>query len=193
MEIYLARHCETDWNKIRKVQGRTNIPLNEEGIKQAKKLGELLNDISFDKCYVSPLTRTQETASYITTLSPIIDDRIIERSFGDLEGQENVEAAIMESIMNFNKDPYNTEPLIDVFERTKRFIDEVINDTSNNILIISHGGAFKGLHYNLIGYDDTTDFLDFRLLNGEVCKYTIENGQVTNFEIINQKKDTIFH
>ena len=186
MEIYLARHCETDWNKRKIVQGRTNIPLNEEGIKQAMELGELLSDIEFDKCYVSPLIRTQQTASYITDLDKIIDERIIERSFGDLEGVENIDFSIIGSIWNFDKDEYNTESLIDVFQRTKDFVDELLNDSSNNILIISHGGSLKGIHYNLIGYDDDTKF-NFRLKNGEVVKYILEDGKVKSFEIINKK------
>ncbi|WP_026508463.1 phosphoglycerate mutase family protein [Butyrivibrio sp. MC2013] len=55
MKIYFARHGQTDWNIQRKVQGTTDIPLNENGIRQAQELCKNLEDrkISFEKIYTS--------------------------------------------------------------------------------------------------------------------------------------------
>ena len=56
--IYIARHGQTDWNKERKMQGHSDIPLNEEGEKQAIELNERLKDIHFDKIFSSDFLRS---------------------------------------------------------------------------------------------------------------------------------------
>lgn len=53
--VYIARHDQKDYNVIGRYGGRIDIPLNEEGIKQAHKLYELLKDIKFDLVFSSPL------------------------------------------------------------------------------------------------------------------------------------------
>ena len=62
MKIYIVRHGETDWNGPRRLQGRSDIPLNETGIEEAKITGEALKDVPFAAAFVSPLTRTRQTA-----------------------------------------------------------------------------------------------------------------------------------
>lgn len=57
MYIYIIRHGETEWNKKGLVQGKTDIPLNEIGIKQAERTSFLFNDQSFDALITSPLKR----------------------------------------------------------------------------------------------------------------------------------------
>ncbi len=65
MEIYIIRHGETRWNKERKLQGRADIPLNENGIALAQKTGVGMRDIPFDLCFSSPLLRARQTAQEI--------------------------------------------------------------------------------------------------------------------------------
>ncbi|WP_418390600.1 histidine phosphatase family protein, partial [[Clostridium] scindens] len=65
MRIYLVRHGETDWNIVRKLQGRTDIPLNEKGIKAAQKTGEALRNVPFTRAFSSPLKRAMDTAKLI--------------------------------------------------------------------------------------------------------------------------------
>ena len=64
MKFYFARHGQTDWNTLRKVQGTTDIPLNENGIRQAYQLCGYLkeNGISIKKIYTSYQTRAVQTA-----------------------------------------------------------------------------------------------------------------------------------
>lgn len=62
MEIYIIRHGETRWNRERKLQGRADIPLNENGIALAAKTGIGMKDIPFDFCFSSPLLRAKQTA-----------------------------------------------------------------------------------------------------------------------------------
>lgn len=62
MRLYIVRHGETDWNRLRRLQGRSDIPLNENGIKLAEVTGEGLAEVPFDLCIAGPLVRTRQTA-----------------------------------------------------------------------------------------------------------------------------------
>ena len=87
------RHGKTDWNLKYKLQGKTDIPLNEEGIKMAREAGERYKDINFDVCYCSPLIRAKETARLLLEgrdIPVIYDDRLMEMGFGEYEGTEYV-------------------------------------------------------------------------------------------------------
>ena len=95
MRIILARHGETDYNKNKKVQGHSDIPLNEEGIKQGKEAGKKITDYDIDVAYSSTLGRAFDTARYMLDnsnneinkmLDVIKDKRLIEKSYGDYEG-----------------------------------------------------------------------------------------------------------
>lgn len=68
MNIYFARHGQTDWNIIGKVQGTTDIPLNETGIDQAKQLCEYFEkqDIFLTKVYTSRQIRAVQTARIVS-------------------------------------------------------------------------------------------------------------------------------
>ena len=89
MKIYIVRHGETDWNGPRRLQGRSDIPLNETGIEEAKITGEALKDVPFAAAFVSPLTRTRQTAELLIRdrhIPVYRDERIIEMCFGVYEG-----------------------------------------------------------------------------------------------------------
>ena len=91
MEIYIIRHGQTVWNKSRRLQGRTDIELNENGIRLAIESGENMKDIYFDKIYCSPLTRAKTTAELIRgerDIELIVDDRLKELCFGEYEGRD---------------------------------------------------------------------------------------------------------
>ena len=60
--LYIMRHGRTDWNEQYRLQGGTDIPLNEEGRRMAREAAETYRDVEFDLCYVSPLQRARETA-----------------------------------------------------------------------------------------------------------------------------------
>ena len=52
--LYIMRHGKTDWNALHKLQGRTDIPLNEEGRAMARAAREQYREVHFDICYCSP-------------------------------------------------------------------------------------------------------------------------------------------
>ena len=91
MNIYILRHGETNGNKAGRIQGSTDIPLNEYGIELAKitRDGIEKEGLHFDIIYASPLSRASETAEIVRgthTTEIIIDDRIVEMNFGKAEG-----------------------------------------------------------------------------------------------------------
>lgn len=187
MELYVVRHGETDWNKNRLLQGRSDISLNKMGIQQAKDVKNKLENITFKKCYASPLIRARQTAEIITNNDLIIDDRLIERNFGKLEGKHNVSPDILDKQWDYKLDSkeYDIESLKEILGRVGEFKKNLLEtNDSGNILIISHSATIKALHYNLIGYTIDTDFLDFKLRNGEISKYIIVDKKVKSFEII---------
>ena len=97
MRVSLIRHGLTDWNVERRMQGRTDIPLNAEGRAQAQAAAELLAEgPAFDAIVTSPLARARETAELIAErlgISAVDEDPwLIERAFGDAEGLDVAEA-----------------------------------------------------------------------------------------------------
>ena len=89
MKLYLIRLGETDWNIVKRLQGSTDIPLNENGEAIAKETCRAMNDIHFDIIYTSPLKRAYRTAELVKgerDIPLLIDERLREISFGDYEG-----------------------------------------------------------------------------------------------------------
>ena len=88
MKIYLLRHGRTLWNEAGRLQGRTDIPLSEDGRAAARAAGRALSDIAFDAAFSSPLRRARETAELILAgrgVAVQTDARLVELSFGAAE------------------------------------------------------------------------------------------------------------
>lgn len=181
MKIYIARHGQTDWNTQSKAQGRSDIPLNETGIKQAEALRDNIKDIKFTAVYASPLKRAAKTAEIATDskYNIIFDDRLVERSFGDFEGQEIngwVEATGYDiGDLRLNTNVGNIEPVKDVLARTKNFLDDLKTKHSNKdiILVVAHGQAARAFHHNLVGYTDDSDWWSVNYNNAEAREYEL--------------------
>jgi len=92
MRIYLVRHGETEWNKIRRFQGRSNLSLNHEGKKQARALALALKNTSLMAIYSSPLVRALQTARLIKDFhpsAPILEENgFIEMHLGEFDGMK---------------------------------------------------------------------------------------------------------
>lgn len=156
MNLYLVRHGETEWNRLKKFQGQLNSDLTEIGIEQAKALGNYLKkeNIDFDFVYSSPLERAYDTTKLIKEDFEIItDSRLMEMAFGKWEGMD-VELIKEESAENFHNffnssDKYNHKPHeAESFEslemRVREFLDEIKEKhKEKNVLVVSHGVTLK--------------------------------------------------
>jgi len=92
MRILLVRHGETDWNRIHRFQGRSDLPLNQKGRDQAHALALGLKDRSLTAIYSSPLARAVETARLIKVFHPSVplfeEEGLAEMDLGEFEGME---------------------------------------------------------------------------------------------------------
>ncbi len=168
MLLYIIRHGETSWNVMRKIQGATDIPLNENGIRLAKITGEKLADVPFDAAISSPLQRAYKTAQLVLGHREIpieTDERIQEISFGDLEGEQLLQVDPSHPFFSFFSDAYhyvparNGESIYDICDRTHRFYEDLIHREDlreKTVLIATHGCAVRALLQPL--YGDTDDF-----------------------------------
>ncbi|MBX9717325.1 MAG: histidine phosphatase family protein, partial [Microbacteriaceae bacterium] len=86
----LVRHGETDWNRERRIQGSTDIPLNDTGREQARATGALLSSRRWTALVASPLSRAAETAKiigeHVGLGDPELEQRLAERDYGEAEG-----------------------------------------------------------------------------------------------------------
>ena len=172
MNIYIVRHGQTDYNVNGRYGGRIDVPLNEVGKAQALEIKEQLKDIKFDKVYSSPLSRAYETAKTITNHDIILDDRIIERSNGDMEGKLKSEITEKVDFNDPNEKRYNIESIIDFRNRIKNFLDDITNDdTSENILIVTHAGVGIYMRCYFEGEPVNGDYMIYKIGNCEVIKY----------------------
>ena len=177
MEIYIVRHGQTDWNIEKRMQGMNDIPLNENGIKDARLLAEKLANVSFDLCLTSPLQRAKQTAEILTKgkAEIIVDNRLVERGFGSFEGQ-TADFELIKLMWNLQADTDigGIEKLSDCLSRANVVLEDIKEKyNSKKVLIVSHGSFIKAMHYNISGYDENTDFLSFSPQNAEYFKYEI--------------------
>ena len=159
MKLYIIRHGQTDWNRARLLQGRTDIPLNEWGRRVAQLTREGLKEVAFDVAFTSPLIRARKTAELILEDKniPIIDDdRLIEVNFGSYEGKsfqlddENLQNFFSKPEAYYSVD--GSESIESVIERTGKFLSELYKKQeyqNSTILVSTHGAALCGLLCNI--------------------------------------------
>jgi len=166
MEVYIIRHGETVWNKKGLMQGSMDIELNENGKEAAKKLGEEIKDVEFDRFFCSDLKRARETAELIRgdrDISITADARIREVSFGCMEGSHYQDWLDGDNDLSnfFHKPelyipPEGAETLEQVIDRTGDFLENVIEplaDSCKRVLIVAHGASNKGMMCRIEGND----------------------------------------
>lgn len=89
--IYLSRHGDTAWSGERRLAGRTDLPLTDQGEQNARQLGERLKSIKFDRVLTSPLLRARRTAELAGFADAVVDPRLIEMNFGEYDGKTRAE------------------------------------------------------------------------------------------------------
>ncbi len=148
--LYIIRHGQTERNQQKLLQGRSDLPLNEAGIRQAQDTARKLREkgIRFDHVFSSPLIRAVQTAGIIAPdIRPVLDERLIEMDYGPYEGADLRHPApeILKFFSDFvhNPAPPGMEQLSSVVARLGEFLEE-IRSLEGNILISTHAIAMKG-------------------------------------------------
>ena len=198
MRIYLVRHGETEWNRARIFQGRSNLPLNQEGRKQVKALALALKNKPLNAIYTSPLIRALETARLIKVFHPSIpifeEKGLIEMDLGEFDGMKAQDWA--EQYPDFrkawNENPASVkmpggESLKEVQVRAKDTLERItrIYPPDTTILISSH---------NFVNLTILCDLLEiplhrFRELRQENAAFNVicKKGDRLYVELVNER------
>jgi valyl-tRNA synthetase len=195
---FLVRHGLTDWNQEGRLQGRTDIPLNEIGKKQAQATAERLKNENIDIIVSSPLLRAKETAEIIakaTGASVIIDERLQERSFGVAEGmsiKERDEKYGTSFHYDWNSTYPEGESYGEVEERAiKALTHHKKNNAGKNVVVVAHGAFLRALMKNVRNLKkDNLESQKF--LNGESIELQLGNLCSTcGHDLYEQDPDTL--
>lgn len=198
MLIYLMRHGETDWNKARRLQGQSDIPLNEYGIELAVKTAEALAEISFDTAFCSPLGRAEETARIVLgdRKTPLHRDaRLKEINFGANEGicfdeaKRNPEDPLHDFFCRPEcyLPPEGAETFAQVTGRGQSFLQEKImplEGSCSTVLMVAHG-AFNRCLLNFIMGTPLKNFWQISLPNCAVSVLALEKGE---FRVVEESR-----
>ena len=176
MSIYVVRHGQTDYNVKQLFQGHMDIPLNELGKEQALKTALKFKNIDLDMILVSPLKRTIQTAQPISEITGIpitIEKRIIERSFGDMEGHQNRNDWNIEMMLDYEKNYNieNIEPIQSLFKRIYDFLDEILEKYKDKkIALVTHGAVSQAIECYFNGMPEVVDFEHLENLTLKNCE-----------------------
>ena len=198
MKLYLVRHGETAWNKLKKVQGHSDISLNAYGRYLAEETANGLRDISFAAAYTSPLSRAKETAQLILAGRniPLYEDiRIQEMGFGVAEGMccrgENKEPGSDEFNKLFTDTknyivPEGGESIGQLEDRIQDFLHELYDRKEyedKTLLISTHGAALTAMLNLIKGQKDIARFWENGVpANCSVTEVTVQNGRAEIIE-----------
>lgn len=190
MEIYIIRHGQTDMNRAECLQGQIDSRLNTTGISEAEGAKSRLDaaGIRFERIISSPLSRALKTAKIIggecnVTVEPLIT----EMHFGDYEGRPYKD--IDEKMWAFIHSPETVPPpegvesIQSLCERTGRFLQRLLSeDTSGNVLIVTHGIALRSILWNLSEESERQRVWSMPIENCVIYKLSAFGGKVTHFE-----------
>ncbi|WP_067617609.1 histidine phosphatase family protein [Alicyclobacillus acidiphilus] len=168
MEIWLIRHGETDWNVEGRVQGWTDVPLNDTGKEQAARLAASLRGVPVDHMYSSDLTRAFDTAKCIAAVTGAditTTPDLREQYFGQAEGLLRTE-----SNKRFPNGAPDAESSHDIEQRVASFLTG-IGQTHHEGLIVcaTHGGVVRAALRWLGLQDGPID-------NTSITKLGVEDG-----------------
>lgn len=158
--IYLLRHAEIDRSSPRRFLGQSDLPLNENGIEQARRLGDALAPISFTRIFASPLRRAMQTAMLATGCSPGDIEPVAalrEINLGAWEGLTVAEVqqrfpggyeARGRNLARYR--PAEGESFADLADRALPALLEIASSTDGAVLIVAHAGVNRALLCRLL-------------------------------------------
>ena len=162
--LILVRHGETDWNKAGRFQGQIDIPLNENGRRQAAAARDFLKDIPIDRAWSSTLSRPTETAQIILEAHPDVPltqiDGLVEIGHGVWEGklESEIREDWSELLDTWKRAPETVqmpegETIQDVWARSVRSWGEIAGELKpeETVLVVAHDAVNKTILCDLLG------------------------------------------
>jgi probable phosphoglycerate mutase len=155
--IIATRHGETAWNVDTRIQGHLDIPLNDVGRWQARRLGAALADEPITRIYASDLGRAHQTAQAVADqvgLEVISEPGLRERGFGIFEGRTfaEIEVELPDQALRWRKrdpdfEPEGGESLLRFRARIVATLDRLAAEhCGEQILVVGHGGVMDVLY-----------------------------------------------
>ncbi len=184
-EMWLVRHGQTDWNLRGIYQGQSDIPLNETGIAQARKLAASLSRVHFAAIYSSDLMRAYHTASIIAEVQGLpvqTDPRLREINQGVWEGQ-TIEAVREKYQPDFSRNPkYISTPRAEGAESLEQVIRRMVaaaneyhaKHNGGRLLLCTHGLSAAAL-YAVASQIPLVDVVRYIPDNGQPLLIKLEN------------------
>ncbi len=189
MKFYLLRHGETEWNKLGKFQGLTDVSLNERGLSQARDSARAALAWEPSALYASSLTRTVQVAEEVckvTGVPVVATPGIRELSLGDLEGVTGAEmrAGWPEVYDTWRNNPAdvvmpNGESLAQLQERAWQVILEIerAHDDDSGVVVVSHNFTIRTIICAILGIP-LYNFHRMSLGLGSLCTFESDgNGR----------------
>lgn len=164
--IFLVRHGETDWNQESRFRGRVDIPLNDNGLEQAKKVGQALKDVPLAAVYCSPLSRALQTAEEIASIHDLHlqeHEGFNDMDFGEWQGLSGSEVRLRypKEFRMWVDTPQKVKPpegesLLEVRKRCWPALEKLASRHRNEIIaIISHQVIIKSLLLSVLGLGES--------------------------------------
>jgi len=165
VKLILARHGETVWNVEKIYRGRTDVNLDEVGIKQAELLGKHLSNWELEAIYSSPLKRALDTANIIARYHKIvvhIAEGLIDFDYGEWQSLSEQEAKRLYPTLHneWHNNPHKVkmpsgESLEDVRRRAIEVVNDVLSKYQGSVVLVSHRVVNKVLICSLLGLDNS--------------------------------------
>ncbi len=168
IEWLLIRHAETAWNMARRIQGHSDVPLNANGMQQARLIAERLSDIDLAAIYSSNSSRAFVTARMIADANGAgvtVRPELREKSYGEWEGMTGpeIQAAHPEEFALWQdvRDPAFSvtggESDLDVRARVRLLIEDLrsAHEDGERIALVGHGGSLRAIASELLGIPPT--------------------------------------
>ena len=202
-KLVLLRHGQSQWNLENRFTGWKDVPLTDQGIKEAKNAGYLIknNNIKFDKIFSSVLKRANKTAEFVIMVSEmnnfienkdfnfIKSQNLNERDYGDLVGLNKTETAekfgkdqVHIWRRSFDTRPPNGESLKDVVDRVSPYYQKHIRPLlleDKNILIVAHGNSLRAIMIE-VGLYQPEQISSIELPTGKPFCLEYDKGKLKN-------------
>ena len=176
MKLYIARHGETAWNAENLVCGRTDLPLTERGMEQARLLAENAVGKGIEVIIASPLLRARQTAQAVSDAIGVpveIDRRLIELDFGIFEGKSRTDPSFAYTRTQFPTRYPGGESAFQMAHRVYSCLEDVKQkNAGRTVLLVCHGGVCRMVR---------SYFMD--LTNDEYSYYYAGNAELVEYEL----------